>query len=227
VEEERATTMPPLNTERSDRIETVRRAQQQLVDEKEKLEDLESALGKLEEVTRQTEETCQNEELGSEYLEAVRDLVRRMKNCPGLTGAVFEIPAFRKTVDLGVRLVLDSDEVTDSKLEQACKDAADAGEEDTVRAAKQSELDGRMISGLPETNDGSGPLLGLCPSCEGDVHGAAVSGHKRKCFRPGQAINSTSVSTDCTVANVLAACVVDLSLAEHDAAKTTAAPPGP
>mmetsp|Transcript_92677 Transcript_92677/g.212265 ORF Transcript_92677/g.212265 Transcript_92677/m.212265 type:complete len:543 (-) Transcript_92677:160-1788(-) len=227
VEEERATEMPPLNTERSERIETVRKAQIELVNEKEKLQDLESALSKLDQVTKETEETCQNEELGSEYLEAVRTLVKSMKNCPGLTGAVFEIPAFRKTVDLGVNLLGDTDEATDAKLEQACKDAADAGEEDTIRAAKQSELDQRTISGLPEKNEGAMSMIGLCPSCAGDPHGAAVTGHKRKCFRVGGVINATEVSTDCMGANVMAVCVVDLSLADHNAAKTTAAPPAP
>mmetsp|Transcript_92657 Transcript_92657/g.212197 ORF Transcript_92657/g.212197 Transcript_92657/m.212197 type:complete len:541 (-) Transcript_92657:166-1788(-) len=225
VEEERATEMPPLNTERSERIETVRKAQIELVNEKEKLQDLESALSKLDQVTKETEETCQNEELGSEYLEAVRTLVKSMKNCPGLTGAVFEIPAFRKTVDLGVNLLADTDEATDAKLEQACKDAADAGDEDTIRAAKQSELDQRTISGLPETNTGAMSIVGLCPACVGDSHGAAVTGHKRKCFRAGGVINSTEVSNDCLGANVLAVCVVDLSLADHNAAKTTTVAP--
>mmetsp|Transcript_92665 Transcript_92665/g.212225 ORF Transcript_92665/g.212225 Transcript_92665/m.212225 type:complete len:543 (-) Transcript_92665:45-1673(-) len=225
VEEERATEMPPLNTERSERIETVRKAQIELVNEKEKLQDLESALSKLDQVTKETEETCQNEELGSEYLEAVRTLVKSMKNCPGLTGAVFEIPAFRKTVDLGVNLLADTDEATDAKLEQACKDAADAGDEDTIRAAKQSELDQRTISGLPDTNTGAMSIVGLCPACAGDSHGAAVTGHKRKCFRAGGVINSTEVSNDCLGANVLAVCVVDLSLADHNAAKTTTVAP--
>mmetsp|Transcript_92674 Transcript_92674/g.212253 ORF Transcript_92674/g.212253 Transcript_92674/m.212253 type:complete len:541 (-) Transcript_92674:45-1667(-) len=225
VEEERATEMPPLNTERSERIETVRKAQIELVNEKEKLQDLESALSKLDQVTKETEETCQNEELGSEYLEAVRTLVKSMKNCPGLTGAVFEIPAFRKTVDLGVNLLADTDEVTDAKLQQACKDAADAGDEDTIRAAKQSELDQRTISGLPDTNTGAMSIVGLCPACAGDSHGAAVTGHKRKCFRAGGVINSTEVSNDCLGANVLAVCVVDLSLADHNAAKTTTVAP--
>eukprot|EP00451_Oxyrrhis_marina_P007365 CAMPEP_0204303762 /NCGR_PEP_ID=MMETSP0468-20130131/84071_1 /ASSEMBLY_ACC=CAM_ASM_000383 /TAXON_ID=2969 /ORGANISM="Oxyrrhis marina" /LENGTH=488 /DNA_ID=CAMNT_0051283081 /DNA_START=67 /DNA_END=1529 /DNA_ORIENTATION=+ len=171
VEEERATEMPPLNNERAERIETVRKAQIELVNEKSKLEDLESAVSKLEQVTKDTEDTCQNEEMGSEYLEAVRTLVKSMKNCPGLTGAVFEIPAFRKTVDLGVNLLADTDEVTDAKLQQACKDAADAGDEDTIRAAKQSELDQRTISGLPDTNTGAMSIVGLCPACAGDSHG--------------------------------------------------------
>mmetsp|Transcript_33711 Transcript_33711/g.71402 ORF Transcript_33711/g.71402 Transcript_33711/m.71402 type:complete len:543 (+) Transcript_33711:105-1733(+) len=227
VEEERATEMPPLNTERAERIEEVRKAQIELVNEKEKLEDLESAVSKLEQVTRETEETCQDEELGSEYLEAVRTLVKSMKNCPGLTGAVFEIPAFRKTVDLGVNLLADTDEATDAKLGQACKDAADAGDEDTIRAAKQSELDERTISGLPEANEGALSILGLCPTCVGADHGAAVTGHKRKCFRAGGVINSTEVSDDCLGSNVLAVCVVDRSLAEHNEAKTTVAPPAP
>mmetsp|Transcript_14859 Transcript_14859/g.37634 ORF Transcript_14859/g.37634 Transcript_14859/m.37634 type:complete len:151 (-) Transcript_14859:67-519(-) len=150
-----------------------------------------------------------------------------MKNCPGLTGAVFEIPAFRKTVDLGVSLLSDTDEATDTKLEQACKDAADAGDEDTIRAAKQSELDQRTISGLPETNTEAMSIVGLCPACAGDTHSAAVTGHKRKCFRAGGVINSTEVSSDCLGANVVAVCVVDLSLADHNAAKTTVAPPAP
>mmetsp|Transcript_57112 Transcript_57112/g.131501 ORF Transcript_57112/g.131501 Transcript_57112/m.131501 type:complete len:220 (+) Transcript_57112:1029-1688(+) len=219
--------MPPLNNERAERIETVRKAQIELVNEKEKLQDLESALSKLDQVTKETEETCQNEELGSEYLEAVRTLVKSMKNCPGLTGAVFEIPAFRKTVDLGVNLLADTDEATDAKLGQACKDAADAGDEDTIRAAKQSELDERTISGLPEANEGALSILGLCPTCVGADHGAAVTGHKRKCFRAGGVINSTEVSDDCLGSNVLAVCVVDRSLAEHNEAKTTVAPPAP
>mmetsp|Transcript_18551 Transcript_18551/g.41145 ORF Transcript_18551/g.41145 Transcript_18551/m.41145 type:complete len:150 (+) Transcript_18551:2-451(+) len=145
-----------------------------------------------------------------------------MKNCPGLTGAVFEIPAFRKTVDLGVSLLTETDEVTDAKLQQACKNAADAGDEDTIRAAKQSELDERMISGLPESNEGSMSIVGVCPACAGDAHAAATSGHKRKCFRAGGVINSTQVSGDCLGSSVLAVCVVDRSLAEHNDAKAPA-----
>eukprot|EP00451_Oxyrrhis_marina_P001345 CAMPEP_0204268708 /NCGR_PEP_ID=MMETSP0468-20130131/14080_1 /ASSEMBLY_ACC=CAM_ASM_000383 /TAXON_ID=2969 /ORGANISM="Oxyrrhis marina" /LENGTH=542 /DNA_ID=CAMNT_0051244001 /DNA_START=84 /DNA_END=1712 /DNA_ORIENTATION=- len=225
VEEERSSELPPLNTERSERIDAVRRAQNELVDEKEKLEDLESAFEKLEQVTRETAETCDNEEIGSEYLEAVRDLVKSMKNCPGLTGAVFEIPAFRKTVELGVNLLMETDETTDGKMQQACKNAADAGDEDTIRAAKQSELDQRMISGLPETNTATMSILGLCPTCAGDTHAAASSGHKRKCFRTGGVINATAVSADCLGSSVLAVCVVDRSLAEHEAAKTTTVAP--
>jgi len=220
VEEERATTMPPLNTERSERIEVVRKAQMELVTEKEKLEDLESALGKLDQTTKQTEETCGEEELGSEYLEAVRSLVRKMRNCPGLSGAVFQIPTFRKMVDIGVKLMSDLDEVTDQMLQKACVDNAVAGEEDKTRAAKQSELDQRVISDLPETNTGDVPILGLCPTCEGAPHAAATSQHKRKCFRPGQGINSTVVSDDCLGNNVMVVCVADVSLEEHSAANT-------
>jgi hypothetical protein len=225
VEEERATEMPPLNQERSDRIDAVRRSQIQLMSEKEKLQDLESALSKLDQVARDTEDTCQNEELGSEYLESVRSLVRSMKNCPGLSGALFEIPKYRKTIDLGVSLLADSDEATDAKLQLACKNAADAGDEDSIRAAKQSELDQRVIADLPETNQGTLAILGLCPTCAGDPHAAAATGHKRRCFRPGAAINGTSVSTDCLPTNALALCVVDRSLAEHSAAQTTTLSP--
>mmetsp|Transcript_14208 Transcript_14208/g.31565 ORF Transcript_14208/g.31565 Transcript_14208/m.31565 type:complete len:550 (-) Transcript_14208:30-1679(-) len=225
VAEERATEMPPLNQERSDRIEKVRLAQHELTKEKEKLDDLESAMTKLERTVKETEETCGNEEVGSEYLESVRRLVKSMRKCPGLTGAVFEIPAFKLFANLGAQLLTAMDEDTDALMQAACKRAAAEGDKDSIRAATQPELDQRVVSGLPETNEVDFPLLGVCPACAGDAHGAASSGHKRKCFRPAAPINATGLSGDCLAKNIAVACLVDRSLAEHTAAKEEAAEP--
>eukprot|EP00451_Oxyrrhis_marina_P001433 CAMPEP_0204275526 /NCGR_PEP_ID=MMETSP0468-20130131/26156_1 /ASSEMBLY_ACC=CAM_ASM_000383 /TAXON_ID=2969 /ORGANISM="Oxyrrhis marina" /LENGTH=543 /DNA_ID=CAMNT_0051251883 /DNA_START=83 /DNA_END=1714 /DNA_ORIENTATION=+ len=226
VEEERATQMPLLHEERSTRIETVRKAQKELTDEKANLEDLESALTKLTTTTEQTQEECGAMEKGSQYLEAVRDLLMKMKNCPGLSGAVFQIPAFKEIGELGIRPKLDTDAEIDAKMAEICTTAGTAAGEE-YRPAQQSELTQRVVENLPETNPKDVPILGVCPNCNGTAYQGSVTGHHRKCFKAGAGINTTGLSHDCSQQNVAVVCVADYSLAEHNANKegtTTVAP---
>mmetsp|Transcript_92494 Transcript_92494/g.211744 ORF Transcript_92494/g.211744 Transcript_92494/m.211744 type:complete len:555 (-) Transcript_92494:33-1697(-) len=230
VQAELDTALPPLHTERSERIDKVRLAQHELVGVRSEMTALENSLTKLEKATKTTQEACGAAEEGSEYLEKVRDLLQGMKRCPGLSGAVFEIPHFKSVAKvLSVDITKDTDEQLDAKLMAACKEGLPEATRNDTRAASQGELRQRLVANLPEGNEEDMPLYGVCPGCQGEAYQGAVSGSYRRCFPPqAKVAGGKGESKQCNDGFVLAVCVSDLSLGEHQETKAPAqeqAPP--
>mmetsp|Transcript_2662 Transcript_2662/g.5968 ORF Transcript_2662/g.5968 Transcript_2662/m.5968 type:complete len:536 (+) Transcript_2662:60-1667(+) len=229
IEAQKAAELPMLHEERSTKIDEVREAQKQLEVVKEQLEGLETSLKKVEDTAARTEQECGSMEQGSKYLQAVRDILKQLKLCPGLPGATFRIAHFRAYADVEVKLKLEADTATDQKMMEACKRKV-ADESDKVRAANHTEILERVIDGLPEINDQRDPVMGICKGedCVGQTYPGATSGHLRSCFREQVELNINGTSDGCGPdIHVMAVCVVDLTYEEHVAAgdaTTTAAP---
>uniref|UniRef100_A0A7S4GP02 Uncharacterized protein n=1 Tax=Oxyrrhis marina TaxID=2969 RepID=A0A7S4GP02_OXYMA len=224
VQAELDTALPPLHQERSERIDKVRQAQHDLVGVRNEMTTLENSLTKVEQATKTTQEECGAAEEGSEYLEKVRDLLDGMKRCPGLSGAVFEIPHFKSTAKvMSVDITKETDEELDAKLTAACKEGLPEETRNDTRAASQGELRQRLVANLPETNEENMPMYGICPGCRGAAYQGSVSGSFRRCFKPQAKIaGGKGESKDCNDGFVLAVCVSDLSLGEHQETKAPA-----
>eukprot|EP00451_Oxyrrhis_marina_P041652 CAMPEP_0204397012 /NCGR_PEP_ID=MMETSP0470-20130426/1855_1 /ASSEMBLY_ACC=CAM_ASM_000385 /TAXON_ID=2969 /ORGANISM="Oxyrrhis marina" /LENGTH=763 /DNA_ID=CAMNT_0051391371 /DNA_START=59 /DNA_END=2348 /DNA_ORIENTATION=+ len=216
VDAELQTTLPPMHEEQSERIKTIREAQHELVKVRAEMEALEPTLKKVEIATADAQEQCGTLEKGSEYLEEVRDLIKGMKRCPGLAGAAFTIPEFQRTVTVTTLDIMgESVADTDAKLDAACKDAAAEHDREATRAATQTELRGRLIDGIPETNDFQMSLYGICPGCRGVSYQGSADGHLRRCYKPQATVNVKGESKDCQENLGHAVCVIDRSLAER------------
>jgi len=224
VAEQRATELPPLHAERTELVEQVRKAQKELQTVQEKVESLDNSITKVEREYESIKAQCGAVEEGSEYLEKVRKLLEELRLCPGLRTAVFTVPHFRLSVDVPIKLDTDDDAATDLKLQEACvRKAQDTADNSTIRAANHTELEQRLITGLPAKNTDQSSVMGRCPECAGKNYPAAMSQHLRKCFKEGSTIDKNGTAIDCgPTGHVLAVCVVDLSLADHVAAQTDA-----
>mmetsp|Transcript_43309 Transcript_43309/g.114146 ORF Transcript_43309/g.114146 Transcript_43309/m.114146 type:complete len:543 (+) Transcript_43309:61-1689(+) len=224
VEEQRNTDLPPIHAERTELVEKVRQAQKELQDVQEKVEQLDNSITKVQQQYESIQAQCGAVEEGSEYLEKVRKLLEELRLCPGLRTAVFTVPHFRLSVDVPIKLDTDDDDATDLKLQEACVRKAEGTEDNsTIRAANHTEIEQRLITGLPEKSTDQSSVMGRCPDCAGKNYPAAMSKHLRKCFKQGSTIDKNGTALDCgPTGHVLAICVVDLSLADHVAAQTDA-----
>merc|ERR1712039_422461 len=137
-----------------------------------------------------------------------------------------------------VDAVTEDDQAMDLKMEDACKKV-----NASFRAVETSELMLKTVTGLPQVNtnvDVVDPsqtaglsLIGTCPNCNGDEDEddvdmlgnvipnveKHVSGHKRVCWRDGEALDTQSRATDCA-ASVPAGNFIVLCVDAHDAAWT-------
>eukprot|EP00746_Dinoflagellata_sp_MGD_P163421 gnl/MRDRNA2_/MRDRNA2_91450_c0_seq1.p1 gnl/MRDRNA2_/MRDRNA2_91450_c0~~gnl/MRDRNA2_/MRDRNA2_91450_c0_seq1.p1 ORF type:complete len:718 (+),score=186.68 gnl/MRDRNA2_/MRDRNA2_91450_c0_seq1:122-2275(+) len=148
---------------------------------------------------------CEDLEPTISDLDKVRDAIRALSECPGLTRSKFALP---KWIGEWVRIKQtkkgQSDRELDLEMDKACKKAAKG-----TRAAEIGEIEEATVLGIPRTNTGKVPLLGTCPNCEGDDDDSRASGHLRKCWRADKNLNMKDKSTNCGQGPRIVLCVQD------------------
>lgn len=148
---------------------------------------------------------CEDLEPTISDLDKVRDAIRALSECPGLSRSKFALPTW---IGDWVRIKQtkkgQSDDDLDKAMDSACKKA-----EKGTRAAEIGEIEEATVLGIPRTNTGKVPLIGTCPNCEGDDDDSRKSGHLRKCWRAGKALNMKEKSTNCGEGPRVVLCVQD------------------
>jgi hypothetical protein len=171
-------------------------------------------------------------------LDKVRDVLYVLGECPGLGLPKFHVPLF-----IAWKLVRQpaTSTGTDAEIDAAMATACSQFVKDglTARAAEVGEIGEQTIEGMPLTNTNTVAVVGKCTTTEtggldtslcagdqdptdiADVATPHASGHARKCWRKGEALDMTKVATDCSIGdgNIYAMCVVDRAnadaLSEH------------
>lgn len=147
-------------------------------------------------------------------LDKVRDAIHVLGLCPGLGRISFITPTW--VAGDFVSVDIDSENLddagVDAQMEAACK-----GLNASFRAVETSELMLKTVTGLPQTNTMTKPLIGTCPNCEGDADeydasGVALgvehaSGHMRVCWDPGMTLDTLNRRTDCSAGAKAVLCV--------------------
>lgn len=140
-------------------------------------------------------------------LNVVRDAIRALSACPGLSRVQFSVPKWTGSwVSFNQNAKGQSDADQDAAMNAAC-DAASKGS----RAAGVGEIAEKIVEGMPDTNTAPEPLLGACPMCEGDNDASYVSGHARTCWAQGEALTLQDKDTFCSDGAKSILCVIDRS----------------
>mmetsp|Transcript_47084 Transcript_47084/g.103018 ORF Transcript_47084/g.103018 Transcript_47084/m.103018 type:complete len:857 (-) Transcript_47084:131-2701(-) len=162
------------------------------------------------------EESCGRLSATTTHLGNMRTTIQALSDCPGLshTTAV-RLPRWSGQWLISERLDASAgmtDAQLDEEMQYICARTA-GGNPESPRAAEVSEIAEQAIQGLPESNTAGVPVLGACPSCEGDDDSATgshhASGHARVCWGPGSALNVPSRSSDCSSGRKAVVCVID------------------
>jgi hypothetical protein len=148
---------------------------------------------------------CEDLEPTISDLDKVRDAIRALSECPGLSRSKFALPKWTgEWVRIKQTKKGQSDKDLDKIMDEACKESAKG-----TRAAEIGEIEEATVLGIPRTNTGKVPLLGTCPNCEGDDDDDRKSGHLRKCWRAGKNLNMKDKSTNCGQGPRVVLCVND------------------
>jgi len=186
----------------SDKIEALEKKLEEL---KPRLESATNAEAILRKQVKTLTNECSDLEPTISDLDKVRDAIRALSECPGLTRSKFSLP---KWTGEWVRIKQTSkgqtDKALDKKMDAACNKA-----ETGTRAAEVGEIEEATVLGIPRTNTGKVPLIGKCPNCEGDDDDDRASGHLRKCWRTGKALTMKDKSTNCGEGPRVVLCVQD------------------
>eukprot|EP00746_Dinoflagellata_sp_MGD_P162180 gnl/MRDRNA2_/MRDRNA2_89622_c0_seq1.p1 gnl/MRDRNA2_/MRDRNA2_89622_c0~~gnl/MRDRNA2_/MRDRNA2_89622_c0_seq1.p1 ORF type:complete len:679 (+),score=166.96 gnl/MRDRNA2_/MRDRNA2_89622_c0_seq1:89-2125(+) len=178
-----------------------------------KLEDATDAEAKLREQVKKLADECALLPSTTSDLDQVRDAIKALSLCPGLSKVQFKIPTF-----LGRYLDFNGDasQSTDAELDAAMKTTCQNTFSTThpgveIRAVQMAELVQNATHNMPLTNEASKPLLVACSGCEGDsdaISGSShKSGHARICFEPGATFKLASARRNCATGPFSIACV--------------------
>lgn len=169
---------------------------------------LESAVASEEKLRKQVRKlTNQCDDLGPTVsdLNKVREAIRALSACPGLSRVKFSLP---KWVGTWATFAQDgkgqTDKQQDKQMNMACSKIAPGS-----RAAEVGEIQEQTVEGIPTTNTASSPLLGACPNCEGDDDKWFQSGHSRVCWDSDAALDFDSRRDNCGTGKKSILCVMD------------------
>jgi len=187
-----------------------------LEDLRPRLTDAIAAERKLRERVKSLSEQCKMIPTTSTDLDKVRDAIKALSLCPGLTRVKLTIPTWVGSFITysGAMPRKANDEAIDKAMTQRCQSYFNSSfPGNSVRPASVGEIAQQAIDGLPAKNTASTPLLGACPGCEGDADQASgpqhVSGHARICWAPDAALKTAAWRTDCGEGVVSIACVIE------------------
>jgi len=163
---------------------------------------------------------CETMDDTVETLDKVRDAIHVLKLCPpGTTAPKFHVPTWLgHWVKGAFNLVTTSDKEVDAKMNALCAGQATSGGT-PLRAAETSEIEQKSIAGMPVINSAPVPLIGTCPSCEGNLDDADSgvkhkSGHSRICWDPDAELSEQSARHDCSSGSKAVLCVLDSGAAD-------------
>jgi hypothetical protein len=169
---------------------------------------LDSALASEERLRKQVLKlTNQCDDLGPTVsdLNKVREAIRALSACPGLSRVKFALPKW-----VGTWATFDqngkahTDKQQDKKMNAACNKIAPGS-----RAAEVGEIQEQTVEGIPTTNTASSPLLGACPECAGTEDKGFQSGHSRVCWDAEAALDFGSRRENCATGRKAILCVMD------------------
>jgi len=199
--------------------ETAREASEKtkvLEDLRPRLTDAIAAERKLRERVESLSDQCKMIPTTSSDLNKVRDAIKALSLCPGLTRVKLTIPAWVGSFITysGAMPQKANDEAIDKAMMQRCQSYFNSSfPGNSVRPASVGEIAQQAIDGLPAKNTGSTPLLGACPGCEGKPDQSDgpqhISGHARICWQPDAALKTEAWNTDCSEGVVSIACVIE------------------
>jgi len=154
-----------------------------------------------------TKLTNQCDDLGPTVsdLNKVRDTIRALSACPGLSRVKFSMPKWVgtwATFDQDGKATTDKQQ--DKKMNRACNKIAPGS-----RAAEVGEIQEQTVEGIPTTNTAPDPLLGACPDCEGENDKWFQSGHSRVCWDAEATLDFSSRRENCGTGKKAILCVMD------------------
>eukprot|EP00746_Dinoflagellata_sp_MGD_P151807 gnl/MRDRNA2_/MRDRNA2_83252_c0_seq5.p1 gnl/MRDRNA2_/MRDRNA2_83252_c0~~gnl/MRDRNA2_/MRDRNA2_83252_c0_seq5.p1 ORF type:complete len:1125 (-),score=274.97 gnl/MRDRNA2_/MRDRNA2_83252_c0_seq5:41-3016(-) len=169
---------------------------------------LDSALSSEEQLRKQVVKlTKQCDNLGPTVsdLNKVREAIRALSACPGLSRVKFSLP---KWVGTWATFQQDgkskTDKETDAHMNRKCNQIAPGS-----RAAEVGEIQEQTVEGIPTTNTATSPLLGACPDCEGKEDKAFQGGHTRICWDSSAPLDFDSRRENCGTGRKAILCVMD------------------
>lgn len=170
-----------------------------------------NAWHKLSERVHSLTEQCKQLPETTTDLNKVRDAIKALSLCPGLSKATLSVPQWAGAwVTLDDAISHTSDQDYDAKMVTRCTEAfKDRYPDQALRAASVGEITSAAVLDLPETNTASAPLMGACPQCEGNEDTLSASGHLRICWRQGVALTTHEKSSGCSSGPFSIACVLD------------------
>lgn len=188
----------------TEKIKELEELRPELEDALEAYHKLREQVGKLTEQCKALPETVTD-------LNKVRDAIKALSLCPGLTSAKFIIPTW-----VGSYTVFDeplanlSDAQYDALMTATCAKAFGnqfPANEYVLRAASVAEIEANAVLDLPTENLADTPLIGPCPGCEGDENDAAANGHLRVCWKSGSSLTMKERLLTCNEGRKSLACV--------------------
>eukprot|EP00927_Polykrikos_kofoidii_P032660 TRINITY_DN2775_c0_g1_i1.p1 TRINITY_DN2775_c0_g1~~TRINITY_DN2775_c0_g1_i1.p1 ORF type:complete len:781 (-),score=159.16 TRINITY_DN2775_c0_g1_i1:106-2448(-) len=163
------------------------------------------------------QESCADMDETMSSLDKVREAIRVMGLCPGLSRVTFAVPVWTGVWKKGAfDATKHTDEEIDAMMDLACSDGWDS-DGPTPRAAEVSEIAQMTIEGLPMNNTAPVSVMGACPGCAGrpDTEGGTShpSGHARRCWLPQTPFSVATLEDECgSHANKAVVCVIDRNL---------------
>jgi hypothetical protein len=163
------------------------------------------------------QESCADMDETMSSLDKVREAIRVMGLCPGLSRVTFAVPVWTGVWKKGAfDATKHTDEEIDAMMDLACSDGWDSDGQ-TPRAAEVSEIAQMTIEGLPMNNTAPVSVMGACPGCAGrpDTEGGTShpSGHARRCWLPQTPFSVATLEDECgSHANKAVVCVIDRNL---------------
>jgi hypothetical protein len=179
-----------------------------------KLEDATEAEAKLREQVKKLKDECALLPNTTSDLDKVRDAIKALSLCPGLSKVQLRIPTFLGSfIDFSGDATKSSDADLDAAMTTACRSAFSASNPGVeIRAAEVSELVQNATHSMPTKNTAGKPLIAACPGCAGDpdTSGGSThpSGHARVCFEDGAALTLAAARKNCATGPFSIACVV-------------------
>jgi predicted nucleic acid-binding Zn-ribbon protein len=158
---------------------------------------------------------CEAAEKIVEEVDKVRDAIHILDLCPGLGHLEFTLPEW-----VGTWVVLDvKDDLYDAQIDAEmytmCRGLSSGG--GIPRPAETSEIQQGSVTGAPETNTASVPLMGTCPGCEGILDSESgvthPNGHARICWDQDSPLTTAGKREDCGHGRKALMCVLDTSTA--------------
>jgi len=203
----------PLQDETSRLASQVTDKVKELEELRPKLEDATDAEAKLREQVKKLTDECALLPSTTSDLDKVRDAIKALSLCPGLSKVQFKIPTFLGTyIDFNGDATQSTDAELDTAMSTACQNTFSTNHPGvTIRAAEMAELVQNATHNMPLTNTASKPLLVGCRGCEGDADAISgqshKSGHARICFEPGASFKLSSARRNCATGPFSIACV--------------------
>jgi len=177
----------------------------ELKDNKPFIEQAEIAEAKLRNQVIRLGEQCGQLGTTVSDLDKVREVIRALSDCPGLSRVEFLVPKWTgKWVSFMQDSKKNKDEETDSLMNLACKQASQGS-----RAAETGEIEERSIQDIPPKLTSTEPLLGACPNCAGEDDKIYKSGHARVCWKSGSSLDFQGENSKCSNGKMVILCVID------------------